>query len=82
MSGMALAGARLGAFQRRSGRLIAYVGRHTTGPAFGVGGGGGINVLNMNDGSLTEISKTGAEFDKLTSDGICVSADNLSLANS
>ena len=30
----------------------------------------------MSDGSLTEVSKTGAEFDDLNSDGMCVSADN------
>jgi 6-phosphogluconolactonase len=29
----------------------------------------------MNDGSLTEVSKTGTEFDDLNSDGMCVSAD-------
>jgi 6-phosphogluconolactonase len=75
---MAVAGARLGTFQRPSGRLIAYVGCHTAGPGFGVGGGGGIRVhrVNMNDGSLTEIGKTDGDFDKLTCDGMCISADN------
>jgi 6-phosphogluconolactonase len=29
----------------------------------------------MNDGSLTEVSKTGQDFDDLTSDNMCVSAD-------
>lgn len=80
ISGAALASARLGAFQRPSGKpmtLMAYVGRHTTGPGFGQGGGGGINVysVNMSDGSLTEVSKTGDEFDKLYCDGMCTSAD-------
>src|SRR5688572_1902390 len=69
--------AGLGAYQRPPGRLYAYVGRHTRGPGFGVGGGGGVNVfsVNMSDGSLTEVSKTGSEFDDLNSDAMCVSAD-------
>src|SRR5262245_56495186 len=77
LSGAALAAAGLGAYQGPAGRLFAYVGRHTSGPGFGQGGGGGITVfsVNMNDGSLTEVSKTGPEFDKLNSDGMCVSAD-------
>jgi 6-phosphogluconolactonase len=78
ISGAALAAAQLGAFQRPAeGRLFAYVGRHTTGPFFGSGKGGGINVfrVNMADGSLTEVSKTGPEVDDLNSDGMCTSAD-------
>jgi 6-phosphogluconolactonase len=77
MTGAALAAARLGAYQRPEGRLFAYVGRHTTGPFFGSGKGGGINVfrVNMKDGSLTEVSKTGSEVDDLNSDGMTVSAD-------
>jgi 6-phosphogluconolactonase len=76
MSGAALAAHGLG-YQRPPGRLFAYVGRHTKGPGFGLGGGGGVNVfsVNMSDGSLSEVSKTGAEFDDLNSDGMCVSAD-------
>src|SRR5438552_385691 len=77
LSGAALAAAGLGAYQRPAGRLYAYVGRHTKGPGFGVGGGGGVTVfsVNMSDGSLTEVSKTGPEFDDLNSDGMCVSPD-------
>ena len=39
--------------------------------------GGGITVfrINMNDGSLTKVSETGAEADDLNCDGMCVSAD-------
>ena len=77
LSGAALAAAGLGAYQRPAGRLYAYVGRHTKGPGFGVGGGGGVTVfsVNMSDGSLAEVSKTGPEFDDLNSDGMCVSTD-------
>jgi 6-phosphogluconolactonase len=77
-SGAALAAAKLGAWQRPSeSRLFAYVGRHTTGPFFGSNKGGGINVfrVNMTDGSLTEVSKTGPEAEDLNSDGMCTSAD-------
>src|SRR4051812_11165661 len=78
LSGAALVGAAgFGTYQRPGGRLYAYVGKHTSGPGFGQGGGGGVSVfsVNMSDGSLTEVSKTGPEFDKLNSDGMCVSAD-------
>jgi 6-phosphogluconolactonase len=77
LSGAALAAAGFGGYQAPAGRLFAYVGRHTKGPGFGVGGGGGVNVftVNMADGSLSEVSKTGMEFDDLNSDGMCVSAD-------
>ena len=78
LSGTALASARLGAYQRpEENRLFAYVGRHTTGPGFGSGKGGGVNVfrVNMTDGSLTEISKTGPAADDLNSDGMCTSLD-------
>jgi len=74
-----LAATTLSAYQQRAAekRLFAYIGRHTTGPFFGSGKGGGVNVfrVNMSDGSLTEVSKTGAEADDLNSDGMCVSAD-------
>ena len=58
-SGIALAGARLSAYQQRprDKQLFAYVGRHTTGGFSGPPGKeGGINVfrVNMSDGSLTE----------------------------
>jgi 6-phosphogluconolactonase len=79
-SGIALAAARLSAYQQRptEGRLFAYVGRHTTGSFSGPPGkGGGINVfrVNMTDGSMTEVSRTGPELDDLNSDGMCTSAD-------
>jgi len=78
ISGAGLAATQLGAFQQAPsrGRLFAYVGRHTSG-FFGTGKGGGINVfrVDMSDGSLTEVSKTGAELDDLNSDGMCTSAD-------
>ena len=78
ISGAGLAATQLGAFQQvpSRGRLFAYVGRHTRG-FFGTGKGGGINVfrVDMSDGSLTEVSKTGAELDDLNSDGMCTSAD-------
>jgi 6-phosphogluconolactonase len=58
-------------------RLYAYVGSRTRGPGFGLGGGGGISVftVNMNDGSLTQVDKTGEDFDDLNSDGMCISTD-------
>ena len=31
--------------------------------------------VNMSDGSLTEVSKTGPEVDDLNCDGMCASAD-------
>jgi 6-phosphogluconolactonase len=79
-SGIALAAARLSAYQQRPSdkQLFAYVGRHTTGGFSGPPGKeGGINVfrVNMSDGSLTEVSRTGPEVDDLNSDGMCVSAD-------
>lgn len=77
LSGAALAAASLGAYQSPPNRLYAYVGRRTRGPGFGVGGGGGIAVfsVNMADGSLTEVSKTGPDHDDLNCDGMCISAD-------
>ena len=77
-SGGVLALSKLGAWQTPAeGQLFAYVGRHTTGPLFGSGKGGGINVfrVNMADGSLTEVGKTGPEVDDLNSDGMCTSTD-------
>src|SRR5579863_4688852 len=80
-SGVALAAARLSAYQQKPGdkQLFAYVGRHTTGGFNGPPGKeGGVNVfrVSMSDGSLTEVSKTGPEADNLNSDGMCVSADS------
>jgi 6-phosphogluconolactonase len=78
ISGAGLAARQLRGFQRvpSGGRLFAYVGRHTSG-FFGTGNGGGITVfrVNMSDGSLMEVSKTGPELDSLNSDGMCTSAD-------
>src|SRR5215470_7450024 len=47
------------------------------GGAAAVPSGGGITVfrIDMNDGSLTKVSETGAEADDLNCDGMCVSAD-------
>lgn len=55
-------------------KLYAYIGSWTTGP-FGVGGGGGIHVftVNMSDGALTLVSRTGPEFDNLNAGYICIS---------
>jgi 6-phosphogluconolactonase len=80
VTGAALAGiAALDSAQAPSPgrRLYAYIGRRTKGPGFGVGGGGGVNVfsVNMADGSLTEVSRTGPEHDDLNCDGMCISAD-------
>ena len=79
-SAIALTAASLRAYQQKpkEGRIFAYIGRHTTGGFNGPPGkGGGVTVcrVNMSDGSLTEVSKTGAEVDDLNSDGMCVSAD-------
>jgi 6-phosphogluconolactonase len=63
---------------RQLRQLYVYVGSRTKGPGFGIGGGGGISVFTMNakDGALTPVGRTGADFDNLNSDGLCVSADN------
>jgi len=47
-------------------KLYAYASSWTNGP-FGAGGGGGIRVftVDMSDGSLTPVSRTGTEFDNL-----------------
>jgi 6-phosphogluconolactonase (cycloisomerase 2 family) len=77
-SGLAVATVGLGEFQLSAqGRVFAYVGRRTKGSGVGMGGGGGITVfrVSMSDGSLTEVSKTGADLDDLNSDGMCVSTD-------
>ena len=88
LSAATLAAASLAA-QTPERRLFAYVGRRTSGGFAGAGrgapgggasaapGGGGVTVfrVNMSDGSLTEVSKTGPEVDDLNCDGMCVSAD-------
>ncbi len=57
-----------------SRQLYAYVGSWTQGP-FGVGGGGGITVftVDMSDGSLTQVSRTGPEFDNLNAGYLAIS---------
>lgn len=87
LSAAALGAAGLGATSasaaQASGRLYAYVGRRTVGvpgagaAGMGGGGGGGINVfsVNMADGSLTEVSKTGPEQNDLNCDGMCIAGD-------
>lgn len=78
VSAARLAASQLDASQRApsGGRLFAYVGRHTSG-FFGTGKGGGITVfrVDMSNGSLMEVGKTGPELDDLNSDGMCTSAD-------
>ncbi len=55
-------------------QLYAYIGSWTQGP-FGVGGGGGIHVfsVDMSDGSLTLVNRTGPEFDNLNAGYLCIS---------
>ena len=57
-------------------RVFAYVGSWTQGP-FGVGGGGGISVfsVNLDDGSLEPVSRTGPEFDNMNAGYLCTSPD-------
>lgn len=80
LTGVSLAAARSAlAYQvstAASKKLYAYVASYTKGP-FGVGGGGGISVftVNMNDGSLTQVGKTSAEFDGLNGGNLCISSD-------
>ncbi len=70
-----VAATRAQAFQAPA-KLYAYVSSWTKGP-FGQGGGGGITVftVNMGDGSLTQVSRTAAEFDGLNGGNLCISAD-------
>src|SRR5258708_18263078 len=58
-------------------KLYAYASSWTTGP-FGAGGGGGISVftVNISDGSLTAVSRTGPEFDGLNGGCICISPNS------
>jgi 6-phosphogluconolactonase len=57
-------------------KLYAYVSSWTKGP-FGQGGSGGITTftVNMSDGSLTQVAKTGPEFDGLNGGSLCISPD-------
>ena len=75
--GVALAGrTALSAYQPSPKKLYAYVSSWTKGP-FGVGGGGGITAFTVNrsDGSLTQVFKTGPEFDGLNGGNLCISAN-------
>lgn len=66
LMGAGLAANTAAAQIRSSQTLYAYVGSWTQGP-FGVGGGGGISVfsVDLTDGSLTPVSRTGPEFENL-----------------
>ena len=56
-------------------RTLAYVGSWTQGP-FGVGGGGGISVFEVNpEGSLTFLSKLGQEFEDMNAGYLAISDD-------
>ncbi len=74
LTGAALTGAAAALAAQAPKRLHAYASSWTTGP-FGVGGGGGISVftVNMSDGSLTQVSRTGPEFEGLNGGCICIS---------
>jgi 6-phosphogluconolactonase len=75
--GVALAGrTALSAYQPSPKKPYAYVSSWTKGP-FGVGGGGGITAftINRSDGALTQVFKTGPEFDGLNGGNLCISAN-------
>jgi hypothetical protein len=57
-------------------KLYAYVGIYTRG-FLGQGGGGGIAAytVDMAKGALTEVFRTGMEFDNLHTGNICISPD-------
>jgi 6-phosphogluconolactonase len=77
LTGAGLAGTTVAsAFPPPEKTLYAYVSSWTKGPG-GAGGGGGIRVftVNMSDGSLTPVSKTGPEFDSLNGGNLCISSD-------
>jgi len=76
LTGTALAGATAVSAYQAPKRIYAYVSSWTKGP-FGQGGGGGITAftVNMSDGSLTQIFKTGPDYDGLNGGSMCISAD-------
>ena len=76
LTGTALAGATVASAYQAPKKLYAFVASWTRGP-FGQGGGGGITTftVNMSDGSLTQVSKTGADFEGLNGGSMCISAD-------
>ena len=77
---LALPGAALAArgpasaFQPSPRKLYAYVSSWTKGP-FGAGGGGGITAftVDLRDGSLSQVFRTGPEFDSLNGGNLCIS---------
>ena len=74
VTGAALASTPAASAFQSPKKLYAFVSSWTKGP-FGVGGGGGISVftVDMRDGSLAPVSRTGPEFDDLNAGCICVS---------
>jgi 6-phosphogluconolactonase len=79
-AGAFMSGTSARAFQAArsaSKTLYAYVGSFTKGPQRGAGGGGGISTftVDMNDGSLTQVGRTGSQFDGLHAGGLCISPD-------
>src|SRR5690242_2245564 len=52
--------------QQSAKRVFAFVGSWTSGPGIGNGTGGGLSVYSMdgNTGALTQVMRTGQEFDK------------------
>jgi len=72
--GAGLAGVSSLGHAQSGGRLYAYVGSWTQGP-FGVGGGGGITVFSVDrdTGTLTQLSRTGPEFDNLNAGYLSIS---------
>ena len=74
LMGAGLATATVTGRAQSSRQLYAYVGSWTQGP-FGVGGGGGITVftVDLSDGSLTQVSRTGPEFDNLNAGYLAIS---------
>ncbi len=76
LMGAGLVASSTGARAQSQQTLYAYVGSWTQGP-FGVGGGGGIQVyaVDMSDGSLTQVSRTGPEFENLNAGYLCISPD-------
>jgi 6-phosphogluconolactonase len=74
-TGVGLAGATVVSAYQTPKKLYAYVSSWTKGP-FGAGGGGiGAFTVNMSDGSLTQVFKSGAEFDGLNGGNMCISKD-------
>lgn len=73
MVGAGLAAGRAAAAAQSNRRVFAYVGSWTVGP-FGIGGGGGLHVfsVDMTDGALTPVMRTGPEYDNFNAGWIAV----------